>query len=69
MKNLQEKIDNWKIENNFDYSTESEEEFFEWLQINEFPECDIEYNGISGYYHPRKWYTITTETESQDFYL
>ena len=71
MKNLQEKIDNWKKENNFDYSNESESAFFEWLEADEYPEINhIDYNGLSGTYPTKKWYTAVFEDGNEvDFYL
>ena len=68
--NLQEKIDKWKQENNFDYSYYSESEFFEWLQGCEYPGATVEYNGLGGTYPQKKYYTITFEDETiEDFCL
>ena len=69
MKALQEKIDEWKEKNAFNYSHQSESEFFEWLQVYEYPGGGVEDNGLSGLYPQMRWYTLIYEDGREDFYL
>ena len=70
MKTLQEKINEWKERNAFNYSHESESEFFEWLQGDEYPGAEVEDNGISGTDPAKRWYTLKPEDGTEeDFYL